>query len=114
RGRACPCPDRRKAMTVMVLRPFGQGQARAARSASCAIAPTFTLLQLAIDARGCYRPAFAQNNQEPERVNFAIVDWIIVVAYLALSVGIGLMGKRLVGNVSHYLVAGRELGLYVG
>ena len=47
-------------------------------------------------------------------MNFAIVDWIIVVAYLALSVGIGLMGKRLVGNVSHYLVAGRELGLYIG
>jgi SSS family solute:Na+ symporter len=47
-------------------------------------------------------------------VNFAIVDWVIVIAYLALSVGIGLMGKRFVGNVSHYLVAGRELGLYVG
>jgi solute:Na+ symporter, SSS family len=27
---------------------------------------------------------------------------------------VGLIGKRFVGNVSHYLVAGRELGLYVG
>ena len=47
-------------------------------------------------------------------MNFAVVDWVIVVVYLALSVGIGLMGKRFVGNVSHYLVAGRELGVYVG
>ncbi|MEJ7618161.1 MAG: sodium:solute symporter family protein, partial [Pyrinomonadaceae bacterium] len=31
-----------------------------------------------------------------------------------VSVGIGLIGKRYVGNVAHYLVAGRELGLYVG
>jgi SSS family solute:Na+ symporter len=47
-------------------------------------------------------------------MNFTTVDWAIVVIYLAASVGIGLIGKRYVGNVSHYLVAGRELGLYVG
>src|SRR5215217_8103402 len=45
---------------------------------------------------------------------FTLLDWIIVIVYLILSVGIGLVGKRFVGNVSHYLVAGRELGLYVG
>jgi hypothetical protein len=27
RGRACPCPNRRKAMTVMACQPSGQGQA---------------------------------------------------------------------------------------
>lgn len=47
-------------------------------------------------------------------MNFTILDWAIVISYLIFSVGIGLIGKRYVGNVSHYLVAGRELGLYVG
>src|SRR5262250_368902 len=31
-----------------------------------------------------------------------------------ISVAVGLLGKRYVGKLSHYLVAGRELGLYVG
>jgi SSS family solute:Na+ symporter len=47
-------------------------------------------------------------------VNFATVDWIIVVAYLGLSLGIGIIGKRFVGDVTHFLVAGRELGVFVG
>lgn len=47
-------------------------------------------------------------------MNFTIVDWVIVVGYLTASVAVGLIGKRYVGNVSHYLVAGRELGLFVG
>ena len=47
-------------------------------------------------------------------MNFSTIDWIIVGTYLALSVAIGLIGKRFIGNVSHYLVAGRELGLYAG
>ena len=47
-------------------------------------------------------------------MNFAAVDWIIVVGYLALSMAVGIIGKRYIGNVSHYLVAGRELGVYVG
>jgi len=45
---------------------------------------------------------------------FTFLDWAIVAAYLAASVAIGLAGKRYVGSVSHYLVAGRELGPYVG
>jgi solute:Na+ symporter, SSS family len=47
-------------------------------------------------------------------VNFAAIDWIIVVTYLFASLAIGIIGRRYIGNVSHYLVAGRELGLYVG
>jgi SSS family solute:Na+ symporter len=47
-------------------------------------------------------------------VTFAPIDWLIVVSYLAGSVALGLIGKRFLGDVSHYLVAGRELGLYVG
>ncbi|MEW6471551.1 MAG: hypothetical protein AB1679_04720 [Actinomycetota bacterium] len=47
-------------------------------------------------------------------MNFTPVDWSIVVGYLVATVAVGIVGKRYVGNVSHYLVAGRELGLYVG
>jgi len=47
-------------------------------------------------------------------VNFAAIDWVIVGAYLALSLGIGILGKRFVGDLTHFLVAGRELGVYVG
>ncbi|HYL85673.1 MAG TPA: sodium:solute symporter family protein [Candidatus Angelobacter sp.] len=47
-------------------------------------------------------------------MSFTTLDWFIVGAYLIASVTIGLLGKRYVGSVSHYLVAGRELGLYVG
>src|SRR6185437_16934556 len=46
---------------------------------------------------------------------FTPLDWTIVAVYLLLSVSIGLIGKRLIGSsVSHYLVAGRELGVFVG
>jgi SSS family solute:Na+ symporter len=47
-------------------------------------------------------------------LNFAAIDWAIVILYLGMSLGIGLLGKKYIGDVSHYLVAGRELGLYVG
>lgn len=47
-------------------------------------------------------------------MNFTVADWIIVASYLVGSVAIGLIGKRFLGDVSHFLVAGRELGLYVG
>jgi SSS family solute:Na+ symporter len=47
-------------------------------------------------------------------MNFTTLDWVIVIGYLLVSVSIGVIGKRFVGNVSHYLVAGRELGLYLG
>lgn len=47
-------------------------------------------------------------------MNFAAIDWVIVAGYLALSMVVGIIGKRYIGNVSHFLVAGRELGIYVG
>jgi SSS family solute:Na+ symporter len=47
-------------------------------------------------------------------MHFAAIDWFIVVGYLILSVWVGLLGKKYIGNVSHYLVAGRELGLHAG
>lgn len=47
-------------------------------------------------------------------MTFSPIDWVIVIAYLLFSVAIGMVGRRYVGSVSHYLVAGRELGVYVG
>ncbi len=47
-------------------------------------------------------------------MNFAAIDWVIIVLYLAFSLGIGIIGKRYVGDLTHFLVAGRELGVYVG
>jgi solute:Na+ symporter, SSS family len=47
-------------------------------------------------------------------MTFTLADWLIVIGYLVGSVSVGLIGKRFLGDVSHYLVAGRELGLYVG
>ncbi len=47
-------------------------------------------------------------------MHFSAIDWAIVGGYLILCVAVGLMGKRYIGNVAHYLVAGRELGMYAG
>ncbi|MBV8436804.1 MAG: sodium:solute symporter family protein [Silvibacterium sp.] len=47
-------------------------------------------------------------------MNFAPIDWIIIVAYLAASLGIGVVGRKYVGSTAHFLVAGRELGLWIG
>lgn len=47
-------------------------------------------------------------------MNFSGIDWVIVAVYLAASMLIGLLGRRYVGSTSHFLVAGRELGMYIG
>ncbi|HXW56918.1 MAG TPA: sodium:solute symporter family protein [Candidatus Cybelea sp.] len=47
-------------------------------------------------------------------MSFTALDWIIVAGYLVGSVSIGLAGRRFLSDVSHYLVVGRELGLYAG
>jgi Na+/proline symporter len=47
-------------------------------------------------------------------MNFAAIDWIIVAVYLAASMLVGLLGRKYVGNTAHFLVAGRELGTYIG
>jgi solute:Na+ symporter, SSS family len=47
-------------------------------------------------------------------MNFAPIDWIIVIAYLAASLGLGLAGRKYVGSTADFLVAGRELGPWIG
>lgn len=47
-------------------------------------------------------------------MNFSTLDWVVVVAYIGITMAAGLYAKRFVSGISEFLVAGRELGLYVG
>ena len=47
-------------------------------------------------------------------MHFTYLDWIIVIAYLAGTLAAGLYGKRFVSGLSDFLVAGRELGTFIG
>jgi solute:Na+ symporter, SSS family len=47
-------------------------------------------------------------------VHFHVVDWIIVAIYLAGTLAAGLYGKRYVSGLSEFLVAGRQLGTFIG
>ena len=45
--------------------------------------------------------------------HFSALDWTIVAAYLLATLAAGLYGRRFVGGISDYLVAGRELGTFL-
>ncbi len=47
-------------------------------------------------------------------MNFAPVDWLIVIFYLAITLTAGLYGKKYVSGLAQFLVAGRELGVFIG
>lgn len=47
-------------------------------------------------------------------MNFHLIDWIIVIAYLAATMAAGLYGKRYITGLGDFLVAGRKLGTYIG
>lgn len=46
--------------------------------------------------------------------NFTGLDWVIVVLYLSLSLGLGIYANRFVRGLSHFLVAGRTLRVHLG
>ncbi len=46
--------------------------------------------------------------------NFTLLDGGIVLLYLAATVTAGVMVRKYVGKVEHFLVAGREMDLYLG
>jgi SSS family solute:Na+ symporter len=48
------------------------------------------------------------------QTNFSWLDWGIVVAYLAVSVTIGLLVRRYVRTMADYVSAGRSLGTWLG
>ncbi len=45
---------------------------------------------------------------------FSLLDWVIVVLYLAGTLAAGLYGRRYIAGIAEYLVAGRELGVFLG
>ncbi len=47
-------------------------------------------------------------------MNFGLLDWVVIVAYLAVSVAIGLRAKRYVEDLDGYMVAGRKVGASLG
>lgn len=48
------------------------------------------------------------------RLLFSSFDWLIVAAYLVLSLAAGLYGKRFISGLSDFLVAGRSIGPFLG
>jgi len=45
---------------------------------------------------------------------FSLLDWVIIGVYLAGTMVAGLAMRRYVGKVEHFLVAGREMDVYLG
>ena len=45
--------------------------------------------------------------------HFSTLDWIVVIGYLAATMATGLYGRKFVGGISDFLVAGRELGTFL-
>ena len=48
------------------------------------------------------------------QTNFGTIDTVIVVVYLLISLGIGLMVKRYAGSMLNYIGAGRKIGPWLG
>ena len=48
------------------------------------------------------------------QTNFSTVDWVIVIAYPLLSLGIGLYVRRFITNMQDFVVAGRGMGVCLG
>lgn len=49
-----------------------------------------------------------------KQTNFSALDWVIVILYPMISVGIGLYVRKLIVNMSDFVVAGRGLGVCLG
>jgi SSS family solute:Na+ symporter len=47
-------------------------------------------------------------------VNFSILDWVIVVVYLAATLAAGLAGRKYISSAADFLLAGRHLGKFIG
>ncbi|MDP6542938.1 MAG: sodium:solute symporter family protein [Phycisphaerae bacterium] len=49
-----------------------------------------------------------------KQTNFSTLDWVIVILYPLISVGIGLYVRKYVRNMKDFVVAGRGMGLWLG
>lgn len=52
--------------------------------------------------------------QAATQTNFTSVDWCIVVAYLLVSLAIGMVVKRYATDMTSYIAAGRSVGVWLG
>ncbi len=46
--------------------------------------------------------------------SFGWIDWVVIVVYLAGTIAAGLAMRRYVGKLEHFIVAGREMDVYLG
>src|SRR5271156_3904909 len=46
--------------------------------------------------------------------HFSALDWTIVIVYVLATFATGLYGRKFVGGIADFLVAGRELGTFIG
>ena len=58
--------------------------------------------------------AMADPTELLQQTNFTAIDWVIVILYPLISVGIGLYVRKLIVNMSDFVVAGRGLGVCLG
>lgn len=58
--------------------------------------------------------AAGQLSEVVSGTNFSTIDWIIVVAYLMISVVIGLLVNRYAKSMAAYIGAGRSVGTWLG
>ena len=49
-----------------------------------------------------------------KQTNFSTIDWVIVILYPLISVGIGLYVRKYIRNMKDFVVAGRGMGLWLG
>jgi SSS family solute:Na+ symporter len=47
-------------------------------------------------------------------MHFGLLDWAIVIVYVGGSLAAGLYGKKYIAGIADYLVAGRQLGTFIG
>jgi SSS family solute:Na+ symporter len=47
-------------------------------------------------------------------MNFGTIDWVVTIMYLLGSVALGIWAKRYVENLAGYMVAGRNVKVYLG
>jgi len=45
--------------------------------------------------------------------NFGTIDWVIVAAYMVISLGFGILAMRYIGRLKDFLVAGRQLRVFL-
>lgn len=49
-----------------------------------------------------------------QQTNFSTLDWVIVIGYPLISLGIGLYVRRFITNMQDFVVAGRGMGVCLG